>query len=459
MPASNNLGTSAPLANWCRRTLKQKGKAIEGYAETRLVTAEGRLGRLRYIAYGLGSFLVAGILLWGVVTVALLLTGMGASTIILVVTGVVIGIGYLVLYILWTIRRLHDFNVNAWFTFIFILPVINLILWLIPGTRSENNYGPMQPPNTLGVILSALVTPLTFIVLAAIAIPAYQDRPVWVRVYAEAQAALGWMYGTGSGRPQDYVKAVKWYRRAAKQGDANAQYSLGMMYYNGLGVSQDYVETVKWFRLAAEQGDADAQYSLGWMYDAGWGVSQDPVEALKWYRLAAEQGDARAQTVLGSKYENRYGLTYGYGSRVSRDYVEAVKWYRLAAEQGDALAQSYLGWMYYAGRGVPEDYAEALKWYRLAAEQGNAEAQYNLGASYWSSKGVAQDYVEAFAWLNLAAAQGQTGAAWNRGIVLERMTPAQVAQAQQLSRTLAQQIENRAKTGASASPAQSVPSQ
>jgi type IV pilus assembly protein PilA len=98
------------------------------------------------------------------------------------VTGVIIGIGYLVLYVLWTIRRLHDFNVNGWFTFIFILPLINLVLWLIPGTRGENNYGPMQPPNTLGVISSALVTPLVFIVLAAIAIPAYQDFTIRARV-------------------------------------------------------------------------------------------------------------------------------------------------------------------------------------------------------------------------------------------------------------------------------------
>jgi S1-C subfamily serine protease len=39
------------------------------------------------------------------------------------------------------------------------------------------------------------------------------------------------------------------------------------------------------------------------------------------------------------------------------------------------------------------------------------------------------------------------------------MTPAEVAQAQQLSRTLAQRIENRAKTGAPVSPAQPVPGQ
>ena len=34
----------------------------------------------------------------------------------------------------------------------------------------------------------------------------------------------------------------------------------------GEGVEQDYAEAVKWYRLAAEQGNADAQYNLGYAY-------------------------------------------------------------------------------------------------------------------------------------------------------------------------------------------------
>ena len=71
------------------------------------------------------------------------------------------------------------------------------------------------------------------------------------------------------------------------------------MYDNGEGVPQDYAEAVKWYRLAAEQGDANAQYNLGLMYDNGQGVPQDYAEAVKWYRLAAEQGDAEHNTILG----------------------------------------------------------------------------------------------------------------------------------------------------------------
>ena len=38
------------------------------------------------------------------------------------------------------------------------------------------------------------------------------------------------MYEEGNGVPQDYAKAVKWYRLAADQGYADAQYNLGVMY-------------------------------------------------------------------------------------------------------------------------------------------------------------------------------------------------------------------------------------
>ena len=85
------------------------------------------------------------------------------------------------------------------------------------------------------------------------------------------------------GVQQDDVEAVKWYRKAAEQGDADAQVFLGLMYRNGKGVQQDYAEAVKWVRKAAEQGNAEAQFNLGVivMYRSGKGVQQDYAEAVK----------------------------------------------------------------------------------------------------------------------------------------------------------------------------------
>jgi uncharacterized protein len=68
---------------------------------------------------------------------------------------------------------------------------------------------------------------------------------------------------------------LKWYRKAADQGNANAQFNLGKMYDDGDGVPQDHAEALKWYLKAADQGNASAQFNLGKMYDNGQGVPQD----------------------------------------------------------------------------------------------------------------------------------------------------------------------------------------
>ena len=49
---------------------------------------------------------------------------------------------------------------------------------------------------------------------------------------------------------------------SAEQGYARAQFYLGHMYIYGKGVSRDKVEAVKWYRKAAEQGDEEAKKRL-----------------------------------------------------------------------------------------------------------------------------------------------------------------------------------------------------
>ena len=51
--------------------------------------------------------------------------------------------------------------------------------------------------------------------------------------------------------------------KKAKAGDAEAQYKLGDCYYWGEeGVVEDKVEAVKWYRKAAEQGNVNAKKAL-----------------------------------------------------------------------------------------------------------------------------------------------------------------------------------------------------
>ncbi len=181
-------------------------------------------------------------------------------------------------------------------------------------------------------------------------------------------------------------------KEKAEGGDAEAQGMLGFEYET----KQDLKEAVKWYRKAAEQGDSSTQVDLGLMYYEGRGVKQDFKEAAKWFRKAAKQGEAFSQSVLGEMYSDAQG--------VEQDFKEAVKWYQKAADQGDASSQSALGRMYSKGQGVEQDFREAFKWHQKAAEQGNSVAQLSLGTMYSKGQGVPENDVTAYAWLNIAQA-------------------------------------------------------
>lgn len=53
---------------------------------------------------------------------------------------------------------------------------------------------------------------------------------------------------------------------------------------------------------------------------------------------------------------------------------------------------------------------------------------------YANGQGVPKDYALAYMWWNLGAAGGNENGGKNRDIVATRMTPAQIAEAQRLSR-------------------------
>lgn len=155
--------------------------------------------------------------------------------------------------------------------------------------------------------------------------------------------------------------------KKALDGDANAQCKLGHNYYNGNGVPEDYSKAVEWWRKAAEQGYAEAQYELAECYYRGFGVNRDDTQAAYWYRKAAEQGNAKAQSSLGFCYE--------MGQGVARNYSKAVEWYSKAAENGEVFAQYCLGGCYQFGKGVSKDINQAVELYRKAARQDYYDAK------------------------------------------------------------------------------------
>ncbi len=133
------------------------------------------------------------------------------------------------------------------------------------------------------------------------------------------------------------------------------------------------------------------------------------------------------------------GWDEGVAAYSRGDYATALREWRPLAEQGYANAQFNLGLMYYNGWGAPQDDAESVRWWRKAAEQGHAMAQNNLGTMYYNGRSVPQDYAQAHMWYDLAASTSPPGkdrdiAVKNRDIIAEKMTPAQISEAQTLAR-------------------------
>lgn len=228
-------------------------------------------------------------------------------------------------------------------------------------------------------------------------------------------------------------------QKKAKEFGVDGQVAAGITYYEGSGVPKNYPEAMKWFLKAANQGNADAAAMLGMMYEAGEGVASDSAEALKWYRIAAKKGNKTAQarvealeaaqqataeiavldtemtalekekTALEKELEAmklfETGAKYLQGEGVPQSMEEAAKYFRLSADKGSADAAKAMKLMFEAGAVVLATDPEALKYFRDSPKQTDADVFYMLGMSY--DMGIIPDKGgEAKRWLRKAADLG-----------------------------------------------------
>jgi uncharacterized protein len=150
--------------------------------------------------------------------------------------------------------------------------------------KREKDLGAMSPITLPRCVLFAAAFGLAAVVAAAAQAEAPKPKTLW--------EAADLMVGEAAYEKGDYAKAARYFRIAAERNNAwsaDAQRDLGVMYYNGLGVPQDYTEALKWYRKAAEQGNERALGSLGLMYERGQGVPQDCIQAYMWFNLAASR--------------------------------------------------------------------------------------------------------------------------------------------------------------------------
>ncbi len=105
---------------------------------------------------------------------------------------------------------------------------------------------------------------------------------------------IGILYYRGTGAPQRYDLAMRWFHDAASAGNTQAMFNIGAMYRDGVGETVDFAEAMTWFLKAATNFNDKAMNSIGAMYRNGQGVSIDYVQAALWYRRAADHGGNQA---------------------------------------------------------------------------------------------------------------------------------------------------------------------
>lgn len=84
---------------------------------------------------------------------------------------------------------------------------------------------------------------------------------VSVLIAFSANAYADFSSGIDAYTKKDYATALKEFKPVADQGNPDAQFMLGYMYASGKGVLQDYIRAHMWFNLSASQGNERAMES------------------------------------------------------------------------------------------------------------------------------------------------------------------------------------------------------
>jgi uncharacterized membrane protein YhaH (DUF805 family) len=152
-------------------------------AELKLFSAKGRIGRLRYLAYSTGAWLI-----YSAGTTGALLA-LGANNTIAVTFNIAAFVVLLWFGFVTNIKRCHDLGISGWWSIASILPIVTLIWAFKGGDDGGNLFGPKPPPNTWGVRILGLLLPVVMIIgiVAAIAIPAYKTYSDKARAAQAAQ--------------------------------------------------------------------------------------------------------------------------------------------------------------------------------------------------------------------------------------------------------------------------------
>ncbi|KAL0220507.1 hypothetical protein RCL1_000361 [Eukaryota sp. TZLM3-RCL] len=157
------------------------------------------------------------------------------------------------------------------------------------------------------------------------------------------------------GQHRDPVEAVKFFSRAAEEGDPVALVSLGWFYVFGQGVEQNNRTALSLFAEAVELGSADGHAGLGYCYLHGAGVDKNYAKATDHFVLSSDKG-----SIVG-KYWLAMSLWKGWLEPVTKtDPVLARKLFAEASASGHFVATFYLAQMVLNGEGGPASCSDAV---------------------------------------------------------------------------------------------------
>ena len=152
-PASHAPPASDPANTPYATPRAAVGEVLPAFGELNAFTIDGRIGRLRYLAWSLVlMFATAGVM--GVVAIAA-----GISEVLGGILGIAVLIGMLVVSVQIGVQRLHDIGWSGWLLLLNIVPIVNSVFWLlmlvVPGSQGANRFGSPPPANSTAVKILA----------------------------------------------------------------------------------------------------------------------------------------------------------------------------------------------------------------------------------------------------------------------------------------------------------------
>lgn len=136
---------------------------VPEYALLKPFSIEGRIGRLRFLAWSMVLSLVtiAVVGVFALIALTLVSTDSTAGLIIGGILAFVLCVVFLIATILISVQRLHDVGWSGWLWLLNLVPFVGsffpLLLVVLPGSGVANRYGAPPPPNSTAVkVLSSL---------------------------------------------------------------------------------------------------------------------------------------------------------------------------------------------------------------------------------------------------------------------------------------------------------------